>query len=67
MFSAHHLQFLLSASSFSGKFTPGFSLEDFILRMGQFLFLVCSQNFCRHLEQKLWDHTGSLKVSEHTR
>uniref|UniRef100_A0A087YS80 Uncharacterized protein n=1 Tax=Poecilia formosa TaxID=48698 RepID=A0A087YS80_POEFO len=57
-----------SASSFREKFIPG-SLEDFLLQMGQFLFPVCSQNFCRQLEQKLWlqlRDTGSLNVSEQT-
>ncbi|CAG5925495.1 unnamed protein product [Menidia menidia] len=54
-----------SASSFSEKFTFGQSFEDLLLQIGQFLFLVCSQNFCRQLEQKLWlqlRDTGSLKT-----
>ncbi|KAF7653246.1 hypothetical protein LDENG_00085400, partial [Lucifuga dentata] len=58
-----------SARSFREKFTSGNSFENFLLQMGQFLFLVCSQNFCRKLEQKLWLHlreTGSLNIAEHT-
>ncbi|TNN46846.1 hypothetical protein EYF80_042945 [Liparis tanakae] len=58
-----------SLSSFSAKFTLGYSLEDLLSQRGQLLFWPCFQQRARQLEQKLWSQrrdTGSVKLSQQT-